>query len=390
MRTPGESSDACSLMRMGRRVSGPDKLRLNSPVFKRLLQAYLASQHARSSLWCEGSVPKKQRQLLSLANHAHLLLPALYRDRTYPIHGCDHARPASRQSHGVSLSSRFFSPSLPPFTDSTPPSLLATSMLRAATRTVRTHCRRAPSALRLRVAASLFPSVPPHPPLRSLPSRQHRSFASRAIVEPEEEDEGTSADVLPRAEHAVISTFGAFLACHFSGCLLTLLAPDRPLFDWRRPVLEPHCRSHAGGKDFCLGMLALSRLTVDCLTDRLFVQDLKDLGILEKVRKLKIGLYGSLAATGKGHLTPEAIMMGLEGSDPETIECVSLHRRKRVKLTPLDFQDIDSQLSLRCHPRNRSTTAQRHAHDLLLARQGHALAHGTLACSPKRHALLGL
>ncbi|GEM07253.1 L-serine dehydratase [Rhodotorula toruloides] len=60
---------------------------------------------------------------------------------------------------------------------------------------------------------------------------------------------------------------------------------------------------------------------------KIFVTDLEDLGILEKVRKLKIGLYGSLAATGKGHLTPEAIMMGLEGSDPETIETSTVNSR---------------------------------------------------------------
>ncbi|KAK4048039.1 hypothetical protein OIV83_005073 [Microbotryomycetes sp. JL201] len=44
------------------------------------------------------------------------------------------------------------------------------------------------------------------------------------------------------------------------------------------------------------------------------------MGILDKVRKLKVGLFGSLAATGKGHMTPQAVMMGLEGNDPETIE----------------------------------------------------------------------
>ncbi|BGP40041.1 hypothetical protein JCM10449v2_003999 [Rhodotorula kratochvilovae] len=60
---------------------------------------------------------------------------------------------------------------------------------------------------------------------------------------------------------------------------------------------------------------------------KIFVEDLHELGILDKVAKLKIGLYGSLAATGKGHMTPEAIMMGLEGDDPETIETTTIHSR---------------------------------------------------------------
>ncbi|BGP02740.1 L-serine dehydratase [Rhodotorula toruloides] len=161
-------------------------------------------------------------------------------------------------------------------------------MLRGATRAVRTSCRRAPSALRPRAAASIPAFVPPHPPLRGLPSRQHRSFASQAIVEPGEEDEGASADVLPRAEHAVISTFDLF----------------------------------------SIGVGPSSSHTVGPMrAAKIFVSDLEDLGILDKVRKLKIGLYGSLAATGKGHLTPEAIMMGLEGSDPETIETSTVNSR---------------------------------------------------------------
>ena len=50
------------------------------------------------------------------------------------------------------------------------------------------------------------------------------------------------------------------------------------------------------------------------------MQDLKEWGILDNVHRLKVGLYGSLSATGKGHMTPQAIMLGLEGSEPETIE----------------------------------------------------------------------
>ncbi|KAF8518032.1 serine dehydratase alpha chain-domain-containing protein [Hysterangium stoloniferum] len=53
---------------------------------------------------------------------------------------------------------------------------------------------------------------------------------------------------------------------------------------------------------------------------RIFMFDLQELGLLNKVNNIKIHLYGSLAATGKGHHTPQAILLGLEGSDPETID----------------------------------------------------------------------
>jgi hypothetical protein len=40
--------------------------------------------------------------------------------------------------------------------------------------------------------------------------------------------------------------------------------------------------------------------------------------LYQQITTLKITLHGSLAATGKGHMTPEAILMGLEGDEPDT------------------------------------------------------------------------
>ncbi|GAA5829702.1 hypothetical protein JCM3766R1_001270 [Sporobolomyces carnicolor] len=95
---------------------------------------------------------------------------------------------------------------------------------------------------------------------------------------PGEVDESAA---LPRAEHAVISTFDLF----------------------------------------SIGVGPSSSHTVGPMrAGKIFVNDLIELGLLDRVKTIKIGLFGSLAATGKGHLTPEAVMMGLEGSDPETIE----------------------------------------------------------------------
>jgi L-serine dehydratase len=50
-----------------------------------------------------------------------------------------------------------------------------------------------------------------------------------------------------------------------------------------------------------------------------FAGELKASGKLEDVASLRVDLYGSLAATGHGHGTMTAILLGLEGYHPELI-----------------------------------------------------------------------
>jgi L-serine dehydratase len=58
-----------------------------------------------------------------------------------------------------------------------------------------------------------------------------------------------------------------------------------------------------------------------------FVQNLKDNGLLNQVAKVKADLYGSLGATGKGHGSDKAVMLGLEGELPESIDTDSVESR---------------------------------------------------------------
>jgi L-serine dehydratase len=51
-----------------------------------------------------------------------------------------------------------------------------------------------------------------------------------------------------------------------------------------------------------------------------FARHLAADGLLPDVARVQIGLYGSLGATGAGHGTPGAVMLGLEGSAPETVD----------------------------------------------------------------------
>lgn len=52
---------------------------------------------------------------------------------------------------------------------------------------------------------------------------------------------------------------------------------------------------------------------------RSFVERLQHAGALDAVRGLRVDLYGSLAATGRGHGTFTAVLLGLEGYDPEHV-----------------------------------------------------------------------
>ncbi|MFW2177271.1 MULTISPECIES: L-serine ammonia-lyase [unclassified Moraxella] len=52
----------------------------------------------------------------------------------------------------------------------------------------------------------------------------------------------------------------------------------------------------------------------------LFLQALKDQQLLSKVDSIKITLYGSLGATGKGHSSDIAVILGLMGEEPQTLD----------------------------------------------------------------------
>jgi L-serine dehydratase len=53
---------------------------------------------------------------------------------------------------------------------------------------------------------------------------------------------------------------------------------------------------------------------------RAFVEDLGTRGLLDRTARVGVQVYGSLALTGKGHCTDRAILLGLEGQRPDTID----------------------------------------------------------------------
>lgn len=81
---------------------------------------------------------------------------------------------------------------------------------------------------------------------------------------------------------------------------------------------------------------------------RLFVLGLQHQHVLPTTTRVHVGLYGSLGATGKGHGSDKAVLLGLCGHEPDTvpIESIStlLHEiRSQQRLSLLDTHGIDWQ-----------------------------------------------
>jgi L-serine dehydratase len=59
----------------------------------------------------------------------------------------------------------------------------------------------------------------------------------------------------------------------------------------------------------------------------MFVQSLSEAGHFDRLGRLHVALYGSLGATGKGHGTDKAVILGLEGEEPETVDTKGIPAR---------------------------------------------------------------
>ncbi len=58
-----------------------------------------------------------------------------------------------------------------------------------------------------------------------------------------------------------------------------------------------------------------------------FAEGLRDEGLLAATDRLRVELYGSLGATGKGHGSDKAVLLGLEGELPESVDTASIPLR---------------------------------------------------------------
>ncbi|MEV4587455.1 L-serine ammonia-lyase [Streptomyces chartreusis] len=60
---------------------------------------------------------------------------------------------------------------------------------------------------------------------------------------------------------------------------------------------------------------------------RMFARRLHNEGVLSSVASIRSELYGSLGATGHGHGTPKAVLLGLEGDSPRTVDVETADER---------------------------------------------------------------
>ena len=68
---------------------------------------------------------------------------------------------------------------------------------------------------------------------------------------------------------------------------------------------------------------------------RMFVKRLDGGGLLPKVALVRAELFGSLGATGHGHGTPKAVLLGLEGHQPADIDVHGWSRTWRASATAI-------------------------------------------------------
>ncbi len=79
---------------------------------------------------------------------------------------------------------------------------------------------------------------------------------------------------------------------------------------------------------------------------RIFAQRLAHDGLLEATARVQASLYGSLGATGKGHGSDKAVLLGLAGHEPDTVDIDSVPRllaalRSTRRLALLGRHEID-------------------------------------------------
>lgn len=75
-----------------------------------------------------------------------------------------------------------------------------------------------------------------------------------------------------------------------------------------------------------------------------FAEYLADNLLLKSVARVEVELYGSLGATGKGHGSDKAVLLGLEGSNAETVDVDSIDSRLQAMRTNKQLNLANSEL----------------------------------------------
>ena len=120
---------------------------------------------------------------------------------------------------------------------------------------------------------------------------------------------------------------------------------------------------------------------------RTFVAGLKADGVLAEVSAVQAELFGSLGATGHGHGSDKAVLLGLAGEDPETVDtgtaderAAALRASGRVALLGVHDATVDLTLhrrrSLPYHPNGMTFAARDASGSLLRSRTYYSVGGG--------------
>ena len=132
---------------------------------------------------------------------------------------------------------------------------------------------------------------------------------------------------------------------------------------------------------FSIGIGPSSSHTVGPMrASRLYVKDLQEKQLIDKVTSVKVELYGSLGQTGIGHGSGKAVILGLAGHDPETIDADAvpeildtIEREQVIYLDKTHKADFPKQGAIVFH---RRKTLPKHSNAMeIFAFSGEELIH---------------
>ncbi|TWE13102.1 L-serine ammonia-lyase [Rudaeicoccus suwonensis] len=124
---------------------------------------------------------------------------------------------------------------------------------------------------------------------------------------------------------------------------------------------------------------------------RTFVEGLQESGRLADVRRVRAQLFGSLGATGHGHGSDKAVVLGLEGERPETVDTdraddrvaeartrhtLSLLGIHQIEWSPDDDLTMHRRKSLPAHPNGMQFDAYDAAGDLVASHVYYSVGGG--------------
>lgn len=113
--------------------------------------------------------------------------------------------------------------------------------------------------------------------------------------------------------------------------------------------------------------------------------------VLDKTAKVSIELFGSLGATGHGHGSPKAVMLGLMGNSPDTVDIdsipailetiasdkkINLLNKKLIQFDPDEDLVMHRRKTLPAHPNGMSFTALDLNNEILLHRIYYSVGGG--------------